>query len=159
MFHSVSCLLIRNNHASLEKLCFSPRDYCSSAWGSLMPVTCTNCLYQRGLLAWPQDTALQILVLYKPIQKYLIGNFQSFSAVSISDPWLQAHCWLLVPSLMSAQEFIQTFPTHVFSGLINSYASSKEERANKKEEGVSRKGLFGLIATLCQVKLAVKLWL
>lgn len=47
--------------------------------------------------------------------------------------------------------------SHVFNGLINSYASSKEERANKKEEGVSRKGLFGLIATLCQVKLAVKL--
>ena len=47
--------------------------------------------------------------------------------------------------------------SHAFDGLINSYATSKEVRASKKEEGISTKGLFGLIASLCQVKLTVKL--
>lgn len=47
--------------------------------------------------------------------------------------------------------------SHEFDGLINSYASSKEGKARKKEEGISGKGLFGLIASLWQVKLTVKL--
>lgn len=66
-------------------------------WGSLMPVTCTNCLYQRGLWAWPQESsaASSIVQAYTEVSTSSFCHFQ-LSAPLIPDCSPIAGCWFPV---------------------------------------------------------------
>lgn len=135
VFHPISCLLIRNNHTSFEKLCFSPCDNCSCVWGSLVPVTCTNCLSERttSLTTTHSSAASSTVQAYTEISTRrvaVIFSCQHLRSLTASPLLTACSC------LMSTQESIQTFPTPMCSmASLTLMPHQKEQEQIRRKKG------------------------
>lgn len=107
-----------DNHISFARLVLSPCDKCSCTWASWMLESCTNYLFEWGLLARPWEILTQLYSFHNCTEAsrstwhiFLLSGcplrrmFQSLSDSSVADSWLQSSCWLLLPCFLSTDEF------------------------------------------------------